>query len=207
MNQMLQEPQVKSPEVKSSEVKSPETIDPPAPSHPRFAETAAGGLRAIVLAPRGGGGMPDRLPRRDRGAPHHQCRSVRGARLVRNPAARADPRQDAALYRHRRGGAGGRWRHLPPRIRRRHRDQGADGCAAAHRGADLLGGADAAAVPRERRASRFLPPAFRASRASRSRKPAPTRCSAWNGCAARSRRELRETSRAPDAAQRVAMRC
>ena len=37
MNQMLQEPQVKSPEVKSPE--SPETIDrPPAPSHPRFAK-------------------------------------------------------------------------------------------------------------------------------------------------------------------------
>ena len=39
MNQMLQEPQVKSPEVKSPEVKSPEAIDPPpATSHPRFAK-------------------------------------------------------------------------------------------------------------------------------------------------------------------------
>ena len=35
MNQMLQEPEVKSPEVSSSEVKAPDTIDPPAPSHPR----------------------------------------------------------------------------------------------------------------------------------------------------------------------------
>ena len=39
MNQMLQEPQVKSPEAKSPEVKAPETIDPPpATSHPRFAK-------------------------------------------------------------------------------------------------------------------------------------------------------------------------
>ena len=39
MNQMLQEPQVKSPEVESPDVKSPETIDPPpATSHPRFAK-------------------------------------------------------------------------------------------------------------------------------------------------------------------------
>jgi 6,7-dimethyl-8-ribityllumazine synthase len=37
MNQMLQEPQVKSPEVESPDVKSPATIDPPAAtSHPRF---------------------------------------------------------------------------------------------------------------------------------------------------------------------------
>src|ERR1700682_1979277 len=32
------------------------------------------------------------------------------------------------------------------------------------------------------------------SRASRSRRPAPTRCSAWNGCAVRSRRGLCKTS-------------
>ena len=39
MNQMLQEPQVKSPEVESPEVESSETIDPPpATSHPRFAK-------------------------------------------------------------------------------------------------------------------------------------------------------------------------
>ena len=37
---------------------APKPAHPPAPAHPRFAKAAAGRLRAVVLAPRGGGGMP-----------------------------------------------------------------------------------------------------------------------------------------------------
>ena len=45
-----------------------------------------------------------------------QYRRVRGAGLVRNPAACADIGQDPALHRDRRRGACGRWRHLSPRF-------------------------------------------------------------------------------------------
>ncbi|MGY4301803.1 hypothetical protein ACVWXN_009898 [Bradyrhizobium sp. i1.4.4] len=153
-------------------------------------ETAAGGLRAGLLASRRGRGGPHRLREGGGRASPQSCRRVRGAGLVRDPAACADPRQDAALHRDRRGGPRCRWRHLPTRVRRRHRHQGADGRAAAHRGAGVLSGADAAAIPRDRGALRFLPAGILRSRASRSPQPAPRRCSAWSACAARSRRAL-----------------
>ena len=57
-----------------------------------------------------------------------------------------------------RGGvrAGGRRRHLPPRVRRRRGDLGPDARAARHRGAGALRRADAEELPRSRRA----PPLF-----------------------------------------------
>ena len=193
MNQMLQEPEVQSHHqtVETSHVPDvPER--PPAPAHPAFRQAAAGRLRAVVVAPRRRRGMPPRVPRRDRGAPYHARagRSVRGAGFVRDTPACATAGQDAALHRDRGRRPRRRRRHLSPRIRRRHRDQGADGRAAQDRGAGILGGADAAAIPRQRRASRLLPQAFRHQRASRSRKPAPTRCTAWRGCADKWRRGL-----------------
>src|SRR6266403_216792 len=77
---------------------------------PAIHKTTAGRFRAVRLAPRGDRTMPPRIPRRDRGTQHRARahRSVRGAGIVRNPSARTIARQDPALHRDRRGGAGGR---------------------------------------------------------------------------------------------------
>src|SRR5216684_3089897 len=69
-------------------------------SAPALCKAAAGRLRAVRLASRGGPGMPARLPRGDRGAPYcaRADRFVRGARLVRDPPARPTAGQDPALH-------------------------------------------------------------------------------------------------------------
>ncbi len=134
--------------------------------------------------------MPRRVPRRDRGARTSRARSRSCSRCRARSKSRCtcncSPRPGATPRSSRRAS----WSTAASTamIRRRHRDQGADGRAVAHRGAGVLGGADAAAIPRERRRISISSASISPPRASRSRKPAPTRCTAWNGCAARSRR-------------------
>ena len=117
MNQTLLEPETKQvPTQQAESTNAPDNPErPPAPAHPRFAKpqriafVQACWHREVVQE-------AHRLPRGDGGAPRsaHLRRPVRGARLVRDTAACADSRQDAALHRDRRGRLvvdGGIYRH------------------------------------------------------------------------------------------------
>ena len=153
-----------------------------------FRQAAARRLRAVVLASRHRRGLLGVVSRGDRGARHRAVagRPVRGAGRVRNSAARADPGQDPPLHRDRRRRPGGRQRYA--RLCRRHRDQGADGRAVAHRGAGVFRGVDAGRHSPRPKSSSPSSAITSPTRAATSRAPAPRRCSASSACAGKSRR-------------------
>lgn len=84
----------------------------------------------------------------------------RSRRRVRDSAAREAARAERALCGHRGGRIGGRWRHLPARIRRAGGDQRVDAGAARNRHTGVFRRAYAASFSSRGRARRLLSRSF-----------------------------------------------